>query len=194
MDFIWKAFVMALSGFLLLRLAGRKSIAQLTVATTVVMISIGSIIIQPVVEDSVLRTIGAVAVFIFVLILIEYLELKFNVLETIISGKSKTVIENGQPVYKNLKKLRLSVDRLEMQLRQQGIEKMTDVETATLEPNGQVGYQLKPDAKPLTVGEFKRMVGYLIPEDQFKPQPPSTTIFDEVKNQGHEQPNSKDIQ
>ncbi|CQR73709.1 hypothetical protein SOV_31980 [Sporomusa ovata DSM 2662] len=41
-------------GGLLLRVAGRKSLAQMTVAETVVMISIGSLLVQPLAEESLL--------------------------------------------------------------------------------------------------------------------------------------------
>jgi uncharacterized membrane protein YcaP (DUF421 family) len=54
-----------------------------------------------------------------------------------------------------LKKLRLTVDQLEMRLRNQGISNIEDVKKATIEPNGLLGYELQEDAKPLTIGEFK---------------------------------------
>lgn len=50
MNFIWESFILILSGIFLLRLAGRKSISQMTLEQTVVIISIGTIIIQPIVE------------------------------------------------------------------------------------------------------------------------------------------------
>jgi len=45
MDFIWKAVVIVLIGTLLLRIAGRKTISEMTLAETVLMISIGTLII-----------------------------------------------------------------------------------------------------------------------------------------------------
>ncbi|KAA2297616.1 DUF421 domain-containing protein, partial [Clostridioides difficile] len=41
MDWIWKSVLLVLIGMILLRIAGRKSISQMSVATTVIMISIG---------------------------------------------------------------------------------------------------------------------------------------------------------
>jgi uncharacterized membrane protein YcaP (DUF421 family) len=49
LSFIWKPFLLIISGILLLRISGRKSISQMTLAQTVVMISIGTIIVQPIV-------------------------------------------------------------------------------------------------------------------------------------------------
>jgi uncharacterized membrane protein YcaP (DUF421 family) len=157
-NFIWYSFILILAGILLLRLAGRKSISQMTLAQTVVMISIGTIIVQPIVEKSVMKAIVASAIFVISLIILEYFELKSNTFEKFITGKSKIVINNGTLNIQNLKKLRLTVDQLEMRLRNQGISNIEDVKTATIEPNGLLGYELQDDAKPLTIGEFKKLM------------------------------------
>lgn len=157
-NFIWYSFILILAGILLLRLAGRKSISQMTLAQTVVMISIGTIIVQPIVEKSVMKAIVAAAIFVISLLILEYLELKSNTFEKFITGKSKIVINNGTLNIQNLKKLRLTVDQLEMRLRNQGISNIEDVKTATIEPNGLLGYELQEDAKPLTKGEFKKLM------------------------------------
>ena len=132
---VWESLLMVVAGLFLLRFAGRKSISQMSLAQTVVMISIGSIIIQPIVESSVWRTLLAASMFILALIVMEYLQVKFNFMENFITGKSKIVIEQGELKTKNMKKLRFTADQLEMRLRQQGINRISDVKTATLEPN-----------------------------------------------------------
>ncbi|MEH7886540.1 DUF421 domain-containing protein [Bacillus sp. JJ1609] len=154
---------MIMAGILLLRIAGRKSISQMTLAQTVVMISLGTIIVQPIVQKSMTKAIGGAAIFVATILILEYLELKFNFFEKFITGKSKVVIENGQLNVKTLKKLRLTVDQLEMRLRNQGISKMEDIKFATIEANGLLGYELKDDAKPLTVGEFKKVLNDYLP-------------------------------
>ncbi|MFC0014608.1 MULTISPECIES: DUF421 domain-containing protein [Allobacillus] len=181
---VWESLLMVVAGLFLLRFAGRKSISQMSLAQTVVMISIGSIIIQPIVESSVWRTLLAASMFILALIIMEYLQVKFNFMENFITGKSKIVIEQGELKTKNMKKLRFTVDQLEMRLRQQGINRLSDVKTATLEPNGQLGYELYPDARPLTVGEFKELMslytGLQVQQNRNNLQQTSN-IFDEMK-------------
>ncbi|NGP46212.1 DUF421 domain-containing protein [Bacillaceae bacterium SIJ1] len=186
MNFIWESFVLILSGILLLRVAGRKSISQMTLAQTVVMISIGTIIVQPIVEKSVLKAIVSALIFVIAVTVLEYLQLKSDAFETFITGKSKIVIENGVLNVDNLKKTRLTVDQLEMRLRNQGISRIDDVKTATLEPNGQLGYELKEEARPLTVGDLKK---YIQPQylnhTSATPTDPDTTydpesIFQEI--------------
>ncbi|KPV57493.1 membrane protein [Paenibacillus sp. A3] len=159
MAWIWKSALLVITGMILLRIAGRKSISQMSVATTVIMISIGTTIVQPIANNRLWIAAGSAAVFIVVLIIIEYLQVKFDWFEKIMTAKSKVVIENGQLVPDNLRAIRMTVDQLEMRLRQQGISNITDVKTATLESNGQVGYELMRHAKPLTIGEFERLLG-----------------------------------
>ncbi|MGJ7922113.1 DUF421 domain-containing protein [Neobacillus sp. LXY-4] len=188
MSFIWKSFLLIFAGILLLRTAGRKSISQMTLAQTIVMISIGTIIVQPIVEKSVMKAIVGAAIFVTSIIIVEYLELKFNLVEKFITGKSKIVIENGTLHRKNLKKLRLTADQLEMRMRNQGISKIEDVKFATIEPNGLLGYELNDDAKPLTVGEFKKLINMYFPLVQSVEQNPTQNppqekgnIFEEIK-------------
>jgi uncharacterized membrane protein YcaP (DUF421 family) len=197
LDFIWKAFVLIVSGILLLRVAGRKSISQMTLAQTIVMISIGTIIVQPIVEKSVWRAIIGAAVFVAAIIIIESLELKVNFFEKFITGKSKVVIQNGKLNVKTLKKMRLTVDQLEMRMRNKGISKIEDIKTATIEPNGQLGYELMDDAKPLTVGEFKKVLNDYLPAMvmslEGKQEPVKPDIFQEI-NKSNEQHNPKYLQ
>ncbi len=182
LEIIWKAVVMVAIGFLFLRFVGRKSVSQMTIATTVVLISVGSLIIQPLIDNSILNAILATGVFILFLTVVEYLGMKFNGFEKLVTGKAKVVIQNGEIQENTLKKMRLTVDKLEMQLRQKGVTKISDVKTATMEPNGQVGYEFIPDAQPLTVGEFKKLMSQL--GHTFPQQQPSVTtntnLFDEL--------------
>ncbi|QGH34335.1 DUF421 domain-containing protein [Gracilibacillus salitolerans] len=156
-DWIWKAVLIIVIGTLLLRVAGRKSISQMSLGQTVLMIGIGSLLIQPVSGKNIWVTFGVGAILILTLIALEYFQLKSDKVESFITGKSAILIENGQLVEKNLKKYRLTVDLLEMLLRQQNVAKISDVEWATIEPNGQLGYLLKSDAQPMTKGDFQQV-------------------------------------
>ncbi|MEL3973292.1 DUF421 domain-containing protein [Rossellomorea oryzaecorticis] len=156
-SWIWKAVLIVLAGTLLLRIAGRKSISQMTLAQTVIMIGIGSLLIQPVAGKNIWTTIGVGLILVLTLMGMEFLQVKSDRVEKMITGKSKILVENGILNEKNFKKLRITVDQLEMKLRQNGVSKITDVKWATLEPNGQVGIELKQQAKPVTMKDFQQL-------------------------------------
>jgi uncharacterized membrane protein YcaP (DUF421 family) len=188
---IWKSALLVIAGMVLLRIAGRKSISQMSVATTVIMISIGTTIVQPIANNELWKAIGSAAIFILSLIVIEYLQLKFNWFEKIMSGKSKIVIENGQIVQNNLRSIRMTVDQLEMRLRQVGITTLSDVKFATLEPHGQVGYELMPHAKPVTVGELERLLGL---KSGASATAENNNLFQEVSQNRHSSPVDSNLQ
>jgi uncharacterized membrane protein YcaP (DUF421 family) len=156
-SWIWKSVLIVLGGTLLLRIAGRKSISQMTLAQTVIMIGIGSLLIQPLAGENVWTTLGVGILLVITLIIMEFVQVKSDKIETLITGKAKVLIENGRLNEKNLKKYRLTVDQLEMNFRQNNIARMSDVEWATLEPNGQIGYSLKQDAQPATSKQLREL-------------------------------------
>lgn len=167
-DFVWKAILIVVAGTILLRIAGRKTISQMTLAETVIMIAIGSLLIQPVAGENIWNTFLVGAILVVTLLAMEYIQIKSDRMEKWITGKAKVVIDDGTLNEQNLRKLRLSVDQLEMKLRQNSISKISDVKWATLEPNGQLGYELKDDAKPVTkkdLEEFKQVLIQLIPSN-----------------------------
>lgn len=167
-DYLWKAILVVIAGTVLLRIAGRKTISQMTLAETVIMIGIGSLLIQPIAGKDIWTTIMVGGVLVGTLLVMEYIQIKSDTFEKMITGKAKVVIHNGTLDEKNLKKLRLTVDQLEMKLRQNSVSKISDVKWATLEPNGQLGFELKQEAQPVTkkdFEDFKRTLVNILPSN-----------------------------
>jgi Predicted membrane protein len=183
LDWIWKFALLVVAGMILLRIAGRKSISQMSVATTVIMISIGTTIVQPIANHETWKAIGSAAIFIAVLIVVEYLQVKWNRFEQWMSGSAKIVIQDGMVVPDSLRKIRMTADQLELRLRNAGISSIGDVQRATIEPNGQLGYELMRHAKPVTIGELERMLGLMPPG---VPASPSGNLFEEIQRKGHD--------
>ncbi|MCM3246453.1 DUF421 domain-containing protein [Cytobacillus firmus] len=156
-DWIWNSILVVIGGTLLLRIAGRKSISQMTLAQVVIMIGIGSLLIEPVSGESILTTLAVGLILVLTLVVMEYAQMKSDKFEKFITGQSKIIIEDGKLNEQNLRKLRFTVDQLEMKLRQHNVAVISDVRWATLEANGQVGYELKEDAQPVTKKEFLQL-------------------------------------
>ncbi|MFG6115930.1 DUF421 domain-containing protein [Halobacillus sp. MO56] len=198
-DLLWKAVVVVVGGTLLLRVAGRKSISQMTLAQVVIMIGIGSLLIQPIVGKNIWTTLIVGLTLVLTLLVMEYVQVKANPLEKFITGSSKVVIENGELQIDRLKKLRLTVDQLEMKLRQNSVTDINDVAYATIEPNGQLGVELKQQKQPATKGDIdslkmevlalKQQLGQLGTTAAYTASNPAPAmqkdIFTEVSQQGH---------
>lgn len=191
LNWIWQSTLIFIVGTFILRLGGRKSISQMTISQVIVMIGLGSLLIQPVSGKGLLITFLVALVLTVLMIIFEYLEIKIDFLETFISGKSVIVVENGKPILKNLKRLRMSIDRLETRLRQAGISSIEDVKYATIEVSGQLGYELMDNKKPLTQEDFIKLMKEItelknIINNHTKSQNnqnQSNNIFEEIKTE-----------
>ncbi|KAJ49808.1 uncharacterized membrane protein YcaP (DUF421 family) [Clostridium tetanomorphum] len=192
LNWIWQSILIFIIGTFILRVGGRKSISQMTISQTIVMIGLGSLLIQPVSGKGLPITFLAAFMFTLLMIITEYLEIKVDFLETLFSGKAVIVIENGKPHIKNLRKLRMTVDKLETRLRQAGISSIEDVKYATIEVSGQLGYELKDNKKPVTQEEFMKLINEI---SQIKAMALNNTrtqlneknnIFQEIKNKKFE--------
>ncbi|OEH85123.1 hypothetical protein BHU72_05795 [Desulfuribacillus stibiiarsenatis] len=196
LNFIWKAAVIVIGGVLILRLAGRKSISQLTVAQTVMMVAVGSLIIQPVGDRNIWITLIITFLMVLTLIFLEYMALKYDKLESFMYGKSIAVVENGKIIKANLKKMRLTVDMLELRIRQQGISNISDLQWATIESNGQIGYMLMPAKQPATKADIQMLLSMIqetgLGAKEFKSvnivtneTEDTDNLFQEVKTKAH---------
>lgn len=193
-DWIWQTILIFFVGTFILRLSGRKSISQMTISQTVVMIGLGSLLVQPITGNGLFITFLAALLLSVLMVITEYLEVKVDFLESLFAGKAVIVIENGKLNMNNMRKLRLTVDRLETRLRQTGISSINDVKYATIEVSGQIGYELKDGKKPLTKEDFKTLMTEIsemkkIVEFNIKPQNKKNernNIFQEIDNKKFE--------
>ncbi|MCT1399816.1 DUF421 domain-containing protein [Paenibacillus sp. p3-SID867] len=187
---ILKAVGIIVAGTILFRIGGRKSISQMTITQVVIMIGIGSLLVQPLSGQGYWVTIGVATVLILSMVIMEYIEYKADGLETLISGKSVVVIEHGKLHEANLDKLRLTVDKLEMRLRQTGIADISDVEWATLEVSGNLGYTLKSHKQPATKEDINQLMALIsqivpVPATPQSETSSAASLFSEIKN-GHQ--------
>ncbi|MDE5414738.1 DUF421 domain-containing protein [Alkalihalobacterium chitinilyticum] len=194
MDFhwVWKAIIIVFVGIMILRLGGRKSISQLTVSQTVIMISIGNLMIQPVSERNIWITFLIALLLVLTLIFIEFLQVKSDKIESFFTGKSIVVIEDGVINTKNLKKLRLTIDQLEMRLRQSNVQHISQVKWATVEVSGQLGLILDEQSQVATKKDIQAVLDYIHAMHPAGQPPPNITqgnnyptLFTESKLRKH---------
>ncbi|KHD36720.1 membrane protein [Clostridium acetobutylicum] len=187
LNLIFKTIILFLAGTFVLRIAGRKSISQMTMSQTIVMISLGALLVGPIVSKSLIVTVLIGCLLGILMIIIEYIQMKSDFLENLFTGKSVMVVENGKVNLVKLRKLRMSLDKLEMRLREAGISSIEDLKYATIEINGQLGYELKDEKKPLTKEDFNLMmseISNMKKSLKYGINPsnlPQNDIFEEVK-------------
>ncbi|QUI22679.1 DUF421 domain-containing protein [Vallitalea pronyensis] len=171
MPFLLKPIVLFVVAVTLLRITGRRSLAQMTIPQTVMIISIGAIIVEPFADKDVLKTVTAAAIYIGLLLIFEFFEFYAPGFEKIAVGKVMDIIHEGNFLRKNLKKLKLTESEVMTRVRQEGIPKLTYIEKGTLEPNGEFGFKLKRGAEPLRVQDMEYILNKILLEKQIIDEP-----------------------
>ncbi len=180
MHYIWETLAILLTGFCLLRIAGKKTVAEMSGLEIITIVAIGSTTGHAISEKGLLKTIFSLCTLVAFLIFTQFLSIKFKMVERLFIGKSTPVIKDGTILTQNLKKLRLTTDQLEARLREKGISSPADVKTASIEITGELGYELMKDAKPLTFGEFEKLIGQL--QIRVPQEPPFTATVNQPGN------------
>lgn len=158
---IFKTISTIIYGALILRIAGRKSLSQMTIAQTVVMLAVGTVLIEPLVGNHLIDTYIIVAVAVFTLIMIEFAEIKIPYLKKLFTGEPVIIIKDGKIDRESLKRVRMTIQQVEMELRQASISTPSEVKWATLEPNGQFGYMLKDEFQNISKKEYQHLLNRL---------------------------------
>ncbi|MBT2655773.1 DUF421 domain-containing protein [Bacillus sp. ISL-18] len=144
---------------LLLRIAGKKSMAKMSNLEVVIILAIGTTMGHATIKEHKFWQIIVILIFfILYLITLQYLQIKSKTIRRYLTGNATVVIRNGQIIGANLKKLRMTNQQLEMKLRQKGISFISNVNTATIESDGELGYELMENAQPITREELLKLI------------------------------------
>jgi Predicted membrane protein len=183
LNFIWEALTVLFVGYVLLRIAGKKTVSQMTGLEVITLLATASMIGHAVAGDGLWKTLLTLCTFVALLIAVQFLALKFDWIDKWFIGKATMVVQDGKIIAGNLRKLRMSVDQLEAQLRAKGISDYSDLKTATIELSGQIGYEWKRHAKPVTIGDLEAFFHSKFPP---LPEQPKENLFQEVVHGKHQ--------
>lgn len=122
------------------RIMGKREIGQLGVADLTVSILIAELIAISIenIDGSMLNSIIPVSVLVLLEIGVAYLSVKFKTIRLLFDGSPSLIISNGIINYREMTKLRYSIDDLLIALRQAGIKSIDEIEYALLESNGRL--------------------------------------------------------
>lgn len=157
-------FIRGIIGFTLLlilvRLMGKKQITQITYFDYIVGIAIGGIAAELTFNPHVRMSnfILGMLIWAAIPILFSRIELKSIRFRTLVEGDSAILIKDGKILEKNLEKEKLTVDEMMILLRRKDVFKLSDVETAILEKNGEISVMKKRELQPMTPKDLGMIV------------------------------------
>ena len=139
------------------KIMGRRSISQLRLLDFVMALILGNILAHPLSDEQLgmkgsLLTTG---VLVILYTLGVYLSLKWTFFKKWIEPSPFPLIQNGEIMYKGLRKARITVDHLLSELRKVQIEEVQKVALAQWEPDGTISFFLSPQLQPLTPDDMQ---------------------------------------
>lgn len=123
-----------------MRLMGKRQIGELEVTdlvTTLLISEIGSLPITNQ-EIPVLHAVIPMVMLLILEILSSFILIRLPVLKNLVSARPTVIIQGGRLRQSALSELRLSLDELMSEIRQQGLTDLAQVECAILEKNGKL--------------------------------------------------------
>jgi uncharacterized membrane protein YcaP (DUF421 family) len=132
MDIILRATVIFFGLYLLVRLLGKRELAQLTPFELIVLVVTGDLIQQGVTHNDFSLT-GS-------LLVLSWLTYLSRRAERLLDGEPHVIIRDGEILKGNLRRDRLTVSEIESEMRLAGIPHVRDVAWAIVEPRGRISF------------------------------------------------------
>ncbi|MGE5380705.1 MAG: DUF421 domain-containing protein [Methylocystaceae bacterium] len=155
-DHTWKTVITFVMLLAVTRFLGKEQLSQLTFYDYVVGITLGDIAGFAAVshENKFLESMYILVLFALCAFAISLLTQISRKARKVIEGQPTMVIYNGKILEQNMHKARYNMDNLITQLRGKGYFRLTDVQFAILETNGELSVMPRPEKKPLTPGDL----------------------------------------
>ncbi|KZE72426.1 MULTISPECIES: YetF domain-containing protein [Paenibacillus] len=152
---LWETMLRSISAFVLMmflaRLLGKPTIAQMTYHDFVAVITLGSITANLAFNNTISIRILLTSMLTFtgIAYLLMVLAMKNQKLRSWFSGKPTVLIQEGKIMEGNMRKLKVTLDTLNQELRGKNFFNIQDVQYAVLELNGSISVLPKPDCMPV---------------------------------------------
>ncbi len=134
------------------RIIGQRSISQLRLLDFVIALVIGNIIAHPLSDEKLGLKGSVVTTSVLVILYLGgiFMILKWPWFRKLVNPDPVTIVQNGEIIYKGLKKARISIDILLEELREGKVDDVKKVALAIWEADGKISFFLDPKYEPIT--------------------------------------------
>ena len=152
-NIIFKTLVLYVYIAICYRIMGKKEVGQLSIIDLIVSILIAELAAMSIeeIDRSIFVSLIPIAVLVILQISLSYIALKSNKFRKFIDGNPQVIINKGKVDFKQMQKIRYSLDDLISQLREQGIKNINDVNYAILENNGKLSVFSDDNTYPMPI-------------------------------------------
>lgn len=138
MDVFIRSIVIFALLWVCLRVVGKREVAQLNAFDMILLITMGDLVSQGVVQEDYSLTAAAIAVLTFALFgtALSWMSFRYPKSRPFLDGRPQIIIRNGETLFDVLKAERLTIENLCEAARENGIRDLRSVEICILEPDG----------------------------------------------------------
>jgi uncharacterized membrane protein YcaP (DUF421 family) len=142
MDIVLRATIIFFALYLLVRVMGKRELAQMTPFELIVLVVVGDLVQQGVTHNdfSLSGAMLAIATMGFWALAMSWLTYHSRRVESLLDGEPRVIIHDGRIVEENLRRDRLTRAEILSEMRLAGIAQLRDVAWAILEPRGKVSF------------------------------------------------------
>jgi len=142
MDIALRATVIFIALYVLVRLMGKRELAQMTPFELIVLVVIGDLIQQGVTQNdfSLTGAIIAISTIAFLAMAMSWASYLWPAAERLLEGEPRVIVRDGEILKDNLRRNRLTRSEIESEARLAGIGHLEDIAWAILEPRGKISF------------------------------------------------------
>lgn len=155
---LFRSLISLLTLFIVAKIIGKKQISELSLFDYVIGISIGNFAAEMTINLDSPEFDGILAVFIFgaVAYLVSYLSMKSIFIRRYFMGTPTIIVQEGQIIKKNMKKVRMDVNDLLEEARIKGYFDLSELQYGIMEANGEMSFLPYPKYKPVTIQDIDK--------------------------------------
>lgn len=148
MDIAIRAAVIFVFIFGLTRIVGRRELNSLEPFDLILLVVLGDLIQQGVTQSdySLTGAVIAIATIGLLTVLFSYLSFRFRRLRPVLEGEPIILVEQGEPIERNLRRQRLTLEEVRAEARLAQVGSIEDVRWAILETDGQISFVAEDDS------------------------------------------------
>ncbi|UHA75385.1 DUF421 domain-containing protein [Paenibacillus sp. 481] len=150
---IYRTWIAMVVLFSLTKLLGKRQVSQLSLFEYLTGLTVGGLAVFISLNTDGRWILGVISLLVWVLTSfgVEWAQLKSKRFRDLLHAKGTVLIRQGRILERNMRKERLTIDEMMIQLRNKNAFHLADVEFAIMEPSGEINVMLKSANRPLTV-------------------------------------------
>jgi uncharacterized membrane protein YcaP (DUF421 family) len=140
MDLVLRATVVFFFILLITRIVGRRELSSMEPFDLIMLVVIGDLVQQGITQsdNSVTGALTVIATIALLSVFVAWIAFRSQRVRLVTDGEPIILVRDGEPIERNLRRERLTIEEVEEEARQQQIESIAGIRWAILETDGRV--------------------------------------------------------